>query len=30
MTFIEAIAGGLFIIATIAFFIWVVYLALSR
>jgi hypothetical protein len=30
MSFIEAIAGGLFVIAMIAFFIWVAYLALSR
>ena len=30
MTLIEMIAVGLFIPATIAFFIWVAYLALSK
>ena len=30
MTLIELIGGGLFVAATIAFFIWVAYLALSR
>lgn len=27
---IEAIAGGLFVAATIGFFIWVAYLAISK
>ena len=30
MTIIEMIGGGLFVAATIAFFIWIAYLALSR
>jgi hypothetical protein len=30
MSLIEAIAAGLFVSATIAFFIWVAYLALSK
>jgi hypothetical protein len=30
MSLIETIGGGLFVVATIGFFIWIAYLALSR
>ena len=30
MTQIETIGAGLFVVATIAFFIWIIYLAISK